>query len=96
MWRALRGPPEIMSEPARPSHDTQLRGLIYRSATTSGVVPSVPTPFLVEAGSLRTYANCIWDALGVPIMLRREARIVTSCGCCGERMVLWWNDIVFT
>lgn len=63
MWRALRGPPEIMSEPARPSHDTQLRGLIYRSATTSGVVPSVAALAewsAIDQGPDRDLVRLLW------------------------------------
>ena len=44
---------------------------------------AVPTPFHVRAGSLQAYGNCIWDALGIPAMLKRDARIATSCGDCG-------------
>jgi hypothetical protein len=56
---------------------------------------AVPTPFVVaiddrDRGStrFRCYANCAWDALGVPIMMRTPARIATACGCCGEAMTL--------
>jgi DNA-binding transcriptional MocR family regulator len=46
----------------------------------------VPTAFQVEVGKRRYWASCIWDALGVPAMLRRDARIFTACGCCDSRM----------
>jgi hypothetical protein len=49
---------------------------------------AVPTPFVVETRSISYYANCIWDALGVPAMLRSNARITTSCGDCGAAMEL--------
>ena len=58
---------------------------------------AVPTPFLVtsdrrgddgQARPFRSYANCAWDALGVPSMMRTTARVATACGCCGESMVL--------
>ena len=49
---------------------------------------AVPTPFLVEASRYSCYANCAWDALGVPLMLREPARVVTACGCCGDAMVV--------
>lgn len=49
---------------------------------------TVPTPFVVDTSRFSAYANCAWDALGVPIMLRDPARIVTGCGCCGESMAL--------
>ena len=49
---------------------------------------AVPTPFAVHAKSRMYYGNCIWDALGIPAMLRADARIDSSCGCCGEGMRL--------
>jgi hypothetical protein len=49
---------------------------------------AVPTPFVVESAGRSYYANCVWDALGVPAMLRRDARVRTSCGCCGAAMTL--------
>lgn len=45
---------------------------------------AVPTPFLVETSSQRYFANCIWDAFGVPAMLGQDAIIRTSCGDCGD------------
>ena len=48
---------------------------------------AVPTPFLVETSRYSCYANCAWDALGVPIMLREPARVISACGCCGEATV---------
>ena len=49
---------------------------------------AVPTPFLVESARHACYANCAWDALGVPVMLATPARVVTACGCCGDAIVL--------
>lgn len=49
---------------------------------------AVPTPFVVETSQHRSYANCAWDALGVSVMLHEPARLVTACGCCGERITL--------
>jgi alkylmercury lyase-like protein len=49
---------------------------------------AVPTPFLVETSRHTCYANCAWDAIGVPIMLREPARLVSSCGCCGAALTL--------
>lgn len=55
---------------------------------------AVPTPFVVETVHYQTYANCGWDALGVPVMLRQEAHVVTSCGCCSELIALEVNGRV--
>ncbi len=47
---------------------------------------AVPTPFRVEASGIDYFGNCIWDALGIPAMLGRDARITASCGDCGTAM----------
>jgi alkylmercury lyase-like protein len=44
---------------------------------------AVASPFAVTVEGRVSYANCIWDALGIPAMLGREGTISTSCGCCG-------------
>jgi Alkylmercury lyase len=49
---------------------------------------AVPTPFLIQTSRYNCYANCAWDALGVPLMLREPARVVAACGCCGEAMTI--------
>ncbi len=47
---------------------------------------AVPTNFLVQTPRYRAFANCIWDALGIPAMTGEPATIETACGCCGEQM----------
>jgi hypothetical protein len=49
---------------------------------------AVPTPFLVEAGRMSWWGNCIWDAMGVAAMVGENARISTGCGDCNDGMVL--------
>jgi hypothetical protein len=49
---------------------------------------AVPTPFLVRTRDQIYYGNCIWDAMGIPAMLNKDARIETSCGCCRTAMAL--------
>lgn len=39
---------------------------------------AVPTLFLVEAGGISDFGSCIWDALGIAAMLRRDAVVRTS------------------
>lgn len=53
---------------------------------------AVPTPFMVRVGGVQYWANCIWDALGVAAMLKRDARIETGCGDCNEAMALEIKD----
>ena len=48
---------------------------------------TVPTAFHVEVGSRLYWANCIWDALGIPAMLDADARIVSACGDCSEPLI---------
>jgi hypothetical protein len=49
---------------------------------------AVPTPFLVKAGRRSYYGNCIWDAMGIPAMLKQDATVEASCGCCSTAMKL--------
>jgi hypothetical protein len=44
---------------------------------------AIASPFAVTVDGRVFYANCIWDALGIPAMLGREGVVNTSCGCCG-------------
>lgn len=53
---------------------------------------AVPTPFAVLAADRVYFGNCIWDALGIPAMLSCDARVETSCGCCGEAMSMTVTD----
>ncbi len=53
---------------------------------------AVPTPFVVESGGMRAYANCMWDALGIPAMLHADATITTSCHDCGTAATLVVED----
>jgi hypothetical protein len=49
---------------------------------------AVPTGFHVETRRGPSYANCVWDALGIPAMLGTDARIATACADCGEPLEL--------
>ena len=44
---------------------------------------AVPTAHRVVCGEQSWWANCFWDALGIPPLLNRDGRIESSCGCCG-------------
>ena len=48
----------------------------------------VPTQHIVESASVRYYANCAWDALGVPAALHQEAIIHSRCEGSGEPLQL--------
>ncbi len=49
---------------------------------------AVPSPFLVRGEGRSWYGNCIWDAMGIPAMLKQDVTIDASCGCCGTAMQL--------
>ncbi len=36
---------------------------------------AVPTPYRVQVGERRYFANCAWDSLGIPAMLHTDAPI---------------------
>jgi hypothetical protein len=52
----------------------------------------IETGFLVRSGGKGYYANCIWDALGIPAALHRDARIEASDGFTGEPLILEVRD----
>jgi hypothetical protein len=60
----------------------QESGELWRAAPFS----CIPTPFPVRVGGKSWFGNCIWDALGIPAMLGKDARIGASCGCCNYDM----------
>ena len=49
---------------------------------------AVPTAFHVRSGKHAWWGSCIWDALGIPALLRRDAHITTACACCDSLMTL--------
>jgi hypothetical protein len=38
----------------------------------------------VESGGRSWFANCAWDALGVPAALHRDGTVYSECADCGE------------
>jgi hypothetical protein len=52
----------------------------------------IPTPFPVQAQGRLYYANCAWDALGVPAALHTDAVIPASDGYSGEPLTLEVRD----
>ena len=47
---------------------------------------AIPTPFWVEIGGRRFFANCIWDALGIVAMLGGTGTATAWCPDCHEQM----------
>lgn len=49
---------------------------------------AVPTPFTVKAiGDRSWFANCAWDAFGIPLLLGVDAVIATTCQDCNGPIV---------
>ena len=48
----------------------------------------VPTPHRVEVDGRRYYANCAWDALGIPAALHRRGTVRSCCGQSGAPLHL--------
>ena len=48
----------------------------------------VPTQHEVHAGGVRYFANCAWDALGIPAALGRPAEVRSRCEQSGEPLRL--------
>ena len=48
----------------------------------------VETPFPVRVGDKKYFANCIWDALGIPAALHADAVVESSDGFNGEPLYL--------
>ena len=66
--------------------------IVLRPGTTDILMAApfsaVPTRFQVESRGQRYWANCIWDALGVPVVLEADARITARCGDCDAPVTL--------
>jgi hypothetical protein len=60
----------------------QDNGELWRAAPFS----CIPTAFPVTVGRRSWFGNCIWDALGIPAMIGKDAVIEASCGCCNYDM----------
>lgn len=50
---------------------------------------AIPTAYTVAADRLSFFANCAWDALAIPAMLKINARVDAQCHCsCNEPIPL--------
>lgn len=49
---------------------------------------AVPTAFVVETAEHSWWGNCIWDAMGIVAMVKKDARITAACGDCNDAMSL--------
>ncbi len=49
---------------------------------------AIPTPYLVEAAGRRYWANCAWEAVSLPALLKLNSQISTRCADCGSPITL--------
>ena len=49
---------------------------------------AVPTSFKVESEGVTYWANCMWDAVGIPAALNQDSSIKTTCPDCGDSIEL--------
>ena len=48
----------------------------------------VPTAHAVTVDGVRYFANCAWDAFGIPAALHRPGEVTSECEQCGEPLRL--------
>lgn len=53
---------------------------------------AVPTDYVVTTPTMTCYANCAWDALGVPAILGTDGWTTTVCAESGEEMSFGVRD----
>ena len=53
---------------------------------------AVETTYRVEAGGRPWFANCAWDALGIPAALHGDGRVESCCPDCAEPLELEVRD----
>ncbi len=53
---------------------------------------TVETPHRVEAGGRSWFANCAWDALGIPAALHTDGVVSSACPDCGQPLELAVRD----
>jgi hypothetical protein len=62
----------------------------------AGPFSAVPTPFKVTTSTFSAFANCIWDSLGIPAMVKSDAVVETNCADCGEQAKILLMDGTLT
>lgn len=86
---ALEAPPESVQAAMR--RLAKGRKLVLDSSEAIRMAmpfSAVATPFQVRADERKWWANCAWDALGIPALLGRDVEIDAECGDCGEPLEL--------
>lgn len=93
-------PPEIAAELHRPEEAVVAAVKLLAAAKVLILAPNdgtiwaanpfcaVPSGFRVVADAKTYWGICIWDALGIPAALGKDAVISAPCGDCGEPLRL--------
>ena len=92
--RALDLDPDDVTDAYRRLHDAH--ALVLRPGTTEirmlNPFSAVETPHRVEAGGRSWFANCAWDALGIPAALHTDGSVASECPDCGKPLALEVRD----
>ena len=88
--RALDLSPDDVADAYRRLHDAHALVLFPGSTEIKMLNPfsTVETPHRVEAGDRSWFANCAWDALGIPGALHVNGSVHSACPDCGEPLEL--------
>jgi hypothetical protein len=82
--------PHEVEHAFRRLHDAH--ALVLRPGTTEirmlNPFSAIETPHRVHADGRDWYANCAWDALGIPAALDADAVVESECPDCGESLEL--------
>ena len=58
---------------------------------------ALPTAYTVVADGVSFFANCAWDALAIPALLKINARVAAQCHCsCNDPIVLEFDNGMLT
>ena len=89
--RALKSPAEEVEAAFQRLYQKRLLVLEPRSPSRIRMAPpfsGIETPFVVEVGGKSYYANCAWDALGIPAALHEDGDVSAADAFTGEAMSL--------
>jgi hypothetical protein len=88
--RLIGRPPEAVRQAYRQLHDRHLLFLEENTPVIRMAHPfsSVPTDYQVRSGSKAWWANCAWDALGIPAAMGIDAEITARYAGSNETVQL--------
>jgi hypothetical protein len=91
---ALELPQDDVADAYRRLHDG--RALVLDPGTTRirmlNPFSAIETPHRVDVGGRSWFANCAWDALGIPAALQADGTIHSECADCAAPLELAVRD----